>query len=197
MGVGKKMRIVLTDNLTTNFFPYYLNEIEAKIKKVTWGDLLREIDSYYLLIEDIPETLAIYVRDSNIKQFLSSKLNVNLTVYNEDYVYEPGDHIYLILVKKTPIDENNLVIYKISELETNSMGFEARDLEKMANMMKELSKACEENNHDEKAKIVETIMDKFKLKVYEPQFMSKEPAIILDDTCIPYLYIPKIYVRGE
>jgi hypothetical protein len=197
MGVGG-VRIVLTDNLTSNFFPYYISEIEAKIKKVTWGDLVREIDSYYLLIEDIPETLAIYVRDSNIKQFLSSKLNVNFTVYSEDYVYEPGDHIFIILLTKEPIDESNLTIYKMVELETNSMGFEARDLEKMANMMKELAKACEEDNHNEKVKIAEMIMDKFELKVYESQSLDqKEPAIIVDDTCIPYLYIPKILKKGE
>ncbi|MGC9115789.1 MAG: hypothetical protein ACP5HH_07320 [Fervidicoccaceae archaeon] len=190
------MRIVLTDNLTADFFPYYISELNIRMKKVTWGDLIHEINYHYRVIQDIPETLAIYVRNPNIRQFLSFKINSSFVVYNEDYVYEPNDHIFIILPTKEPIDENNLVIYKMSEPETDSLGFEARDLEKLANMMKELSKACEENNHNEKVKIVETIMDKFELKVYD-QFKDDEPAIILDDTCIPYLYIPKILKKGE
>jgi hypothetical protein len=195
--VGGEMRIVLTDNLTADFFPYYISELNIRMKKVSWGDLIHEINYHYRLIEDVPETLAIYVRDPNIKQFLSSKLNSNFVTYDEDYVYEPGDHIFIILPTKEPIDENNLVIYKISEPETDSMGFEIRDLEKLTNMMKELSKACEENNYYEKVKIAGMLMDEFGLKVYEPQFMSDEPAIIIDDSCMPYFYIPKILKKGE
>jgi len=191
------VRIVLTDNLTADFFPYYISELNIRMKKVTWGDLIHEINYHYSVIQDIPETLAIYVRNPNIRQFLSFKINSSFVVYNEDYVYEPNDHIFIILPTKEPIDENNLVIYKMSEPETDSLGFEPKDLEKLANMMKELSKACEENNYNEKVKIAGMLLDEFGLKVNEPQFMDNGPAVIIDDSCMPYLYIPKILKKGE
>jgi hypothetical protein len=58
--------------------------------------------------------------------------------------------------------------------------------------MEEMAEKCKlKGEEDEKVKIADIIEKNFGLKVFEPELLEEDkPAIILDEKCKAYLYIP-------
>ncbi len=65
-------------------------------------------------------------------------------------------------------------------------------LKLLTGLIEELTEKCKlKGEEDEKVKIAELIEKNFGLKVYEPELLNeKEPAILVNEECKAYLYIP-------
>jgi hypothetical protein len=65
-------------------------------------------------------------------------------------------------------------------------------LKLLTGLMEEMAEKCKlVSGLEEKHKISDIIEKNFGLKVYEPELLNeKEPAVLLDEKCKAYLYIP-------
>jgi len=192
----EKMRIVFLDNIPVNFLPYYITDLKMNMKKIDFEELKSEIDYYYYLIREVKGTLVSYIRDPNIANFLSSKLDINIKTSNKSYTYEPGDRIYIITLRSTeePVSQSNLIIYKIKREEDNDIMLKMEEIEDLVNLIKQLAKACQEKDRDKEIEIANRIEFNYKLSVDTPELLGRSPAVVLDYQCKPYLFIPKVYV---